>query len=219
LVLLSPKQIDAALTRLTEVGALSEVPNRWQIEMGVLRMWHRILFRSETIGTCSGSVRNSWRARWLEHRPVRFPFLVYEQAIRPWDLSGLLTSPEQLSRHLIGAHHDGQQCIYDLQILSALYPEHLPALRAQVAAVISGEHPRAQWLQDLTVYEGYHQQLLDCIDAVMAGEAVLSDEDDPDISFLAYMRWCTEQPKTPRQALRAGLSAARSRLRPSRVGG
>jgi hypothetical protein len=199
LLLLWPPAVRRGLERLRASGLVASAPNLWQIELGVLRMWHRALFRPETIGTCADyPVRDTWRARLLEVRPLRFPFLLAERAVAPWDMSGLLSSPERVIRHLLGAHHDRTQFIYDLQMLS-LYPGALEELRRRLARVLTVDDARSRWLKDLTVYEGYHQSLSEGLERYLAGEAELQpgDAEDPDISFLAYLRWCARQPPTP----------------------
>lgn len=196
LLLLGPRRIDAQLNRVAAAGW--PTPNRWQIELGVLRMWHRTLFRSNTIGTCTEHpVRQTWRARLMQWRPVRFPFLLTERAVAPWDMSGLYSSRERLIRHLLGAHHDAHQFIYDVQMLS-LQPGALDELRRRATAVVDGTDPRSEWLKDLCVFEGYHESLLAGLNRFIQGEQQLSEADtqDPDISFLAYLRWCAQQPKT-----------------------
>ena len=209
LVLLRPRRIATALAAAVLQGRVSRAPNLWQVELGVLRMWHRMLFRSETIGTCvGGRKRPGWRAALLQYRPLRFPFLVWERAIAPWDLSGLMSSPAVLRRHLLGAHHDRTAFVYDLQIL-ALYEGELEGLRSDCARVAEGADRRSRWLQDLVVYEGYHRELLAGIDQILAGAEGLSEQDaeDADASFLAWLRWCARQPASPGQtwaALRAG---------------
>src|SRR5262245_63462880 len=100
-ILLSPARIDAALARIHAANIVPSTPNRWQISLGVLRMVHRLIFRSETVGTSKAHpVRATLRARLLHYRPLRFPFLLAERAVTPWDLSGLLSSKEQVFRHL-----------------------------------------------------------------------------------------------------------------------
>lgn len=214
LVLLAPRRVEAGLAALAAAG-WSPLPNLWQVELGVLRMWQRILFRSETIGLClDDPPRQTLRARLFRWRPLRFFGLVRERAITPWDLSGFLSSKEQVLRHLLGAHHDRTQCVYDLQLL-AIHPGGLDELHRRVAAVVSGADPRAEWLRDLVVYERYHERLLAAVERVKAGEEELDPRDaaDPDISFRAWLRWCARQPATPgetwaarrRFALREGL--------------
>lgn len=204
LVLLAPRRVARGLDRAAALG-WAPTPTVWQVELGVLRMWHRMVFRPETIGTCTTDPpRPGWRARLLAWRPLRFPFLVKERAITPWDLSGFLASREQIVRHLLGAHHDGTQCVYDLQLL-ALHPGGLAVLRTRVAAVVSGVDPRSEWLKDLVVYERYHEHLLAAVDQVLGGaeEVDPADATNPDISFRAYLRWCACQPPTPSAAWRA----------------
>lgn len=203
MVLLAPRRVVAGLARVAALGWTA--PNLWQVELGVLRMWHRILFRSDTIGTCTlDPPRATLRARLFAWRPIRFFGLVRERAITPWDLSGFLSSKAQIHRHLLGAHHDRTQCVYDLQLLS-LHPGGLAELRERVAAVVSGADPRAGWLRDLVVFERYHERLLEAAERVLAGEEELDpkDADDPDISFRAWLRWCARQPATPAETWHA----------------
>ncbi len=205
LVLLRPARIAQALDAIRAARLVDPVPTPFQIELGVLRMWHRILFRSETIGmAASHPVRDDARARLLERRWLRGPFLLREGAIAPWDLSGLLSTPERLMAHMLGTHHDGLQFVYDLQILGA-YPGRLEELRDRARDVVEHDTPRARQLRNLCVYEQYHERLLSVVEQALADGITLPPEqaDDPDISFLAYLRWCARQPATPRDAWRA----------------
>lgn len=219
LILLRPSRIRANLEAVRRAGIVENVPNLWQIELGVLRMWHRILFRPETIGmSAAHPVRPGRRARWLEKRPVRFPFLLWEGSVAPWDLSGLLSTPERLMRHMLGTHHDGNQFVYDLQMLS-MHPGKTGELLEQARAVVENRDPkRTEWLRDLVVYEQYHETLLEVVErAAREGASLPPDEEaDPDISFLAYLRWCASQPATPAETWRAWRSGAFD-LGPARV--
>lgn len=204
-LLLFPERIGQNLERVRAAGVVPRTPNRWQIGLGVLRMWHRVLFRSETIGTCADDpVRPTWRARALEHRALRAPFLMAERAIAPLDFSGLASSPERVIRHLLGAHHDKNQFAYDFSLLLA-HPGRLEELVERALAVVEGTDPRADWLRDLVVYEGYHERLLaSAEDALERGVRLPADEaNDPDISFEGYMRWCAAQPATLEETLEA----------------
>ena len=60
-------------------------------------------------------MRDDRWARLLEQRWIRFPFLLREGSVVPWDLSGLLSTPERLMTHLLGTHHDGLQFVYDMR--------------------------------------------------------------------------------------------------------
>ncbi|MEC7520607.1 MAG: hypothetical protein VYE22_12110 [Myxococcota bacterium] len=204
-ILLFPERVREALARVEAASMVPVTPNEWQIALGVLRMWHRVLFRSETIGnSATDPVRSTWRARLLVHRGLRFPFLVRERAVAPLDFSGLVSSRERVIRHLLGAHHDGPQFAYDLALLS-LHPGALAEARDRAAAVVSGGDPRAGWLRDLVVFEGYHERLLASLEDALARGVRLpaSVEADPDISFTGYLRWCAAQPPTPEATLDA----------------
>ena len=210
-LLLYPREIAARLDGLRESGFVppDEVPNLWQIQLGIARMWHRLLFRSDTIGTCADfEPRRTWRARLLTSRPLRFPFLLRERAVHPLDFSGLASSPDRIVRHLLGAHHDGIQFHYDFELL-ATHPERLNQVRSEAESIVDGTHPRGEWLRDLVVYERYHENLLEALDAYQRGELEppIERKDDPDLLFAAYLRWCARQPATPAatwSAYRAG---------------
>ena len=209
-ILFRPDVIDARLDQIRRAGLVQDVPNAWQISLGVLRMWHRVFFRPESIGmSVDHPVRPSWRAKLLASRPLRFPFLLRERAVAPLDFSGLLSSPERVIRHLLGAHHDGVQFVYDLQMLS-VHPGKLEEALAQARAVVAGSDPRGEWLRDLTVYEGYHENLLAALERAVEGDYPMPPHqvNDPDISFLAYLTWCAKQPKTPQETIEA-LTAGR----------
>lgn len=204
-VLFVPRTVAANLERVRRAALVARTPNTWQITLGVLRMWHRVLFRSETIGTCrANQVRDNWRARLLQYRVLRFPFLLAEKAVAPWDFSGLISSPERVVAHLLGAHHDEAQFVYDFEILEC-YPGALERVRDLARGVVEGEHEQAEWLRDLVVYERYHENLLEAVDRAIEGVDVVPDvqREDPDITFRAYLAWCAGQPETPAATLRA----------------
>ncbi len=184
--------IDQTLELIDAAKIVPRTPTRAQIDRGILRMLHRLVFRTETVGTCkAGTVRSTWRARLLQWRALRLPFLIWERAVAPFDLSGLASPPDRIIRHLLAAHHDGVQFVYDFELL-ALYPGRLEQLRDEVKQLIDSDGPRARWLRDLTVFEGYHEALLDAVEKTLRGERLLTPEQaaDPDLSLRAYLAWC-----------------------------
>lgn len=204
-LLLWPRAIQRGLDRVRDAKIADPVPNLWQIYLGVLYMWNRLAFRSDTVGTCTTRpVRDTWRAKLLQHRPIRFPFLIWERAVAPFDFSGLASSPDRVIKHLLGAHHDKNQFVYDLEMLSAS-PGKIEELHEKARAVVENDTPRSRWLRDLTVFEGYHEDLLEAVEDALRHGVVLSDRDarDPDISFRGYLRWCASQPATPAETLAA----------------
>jgi hypothetical protein len=189
-------RMQLSLDRIARSGLVPTVPNVWQVRLGILRMWGRLLFRSETVGTSAQPVRRTWRARLLRFRFVRFFPLVWERAIAPFDLSGLKSAPERIMHHLIVAHHDDDQFVYDLELLST-HVGRLEELRDAVRMVLESDAPRAHWLRDLVVFEGYHESLLAAVEQAIAGHFVCRDPFDPDISLRGYLAWCARQPATP----------------------
>ena len=202
-ILFGPKRVLHNLAAVEAAGMTEKVPSLWQIELGVLRMWHRSLFRSETIGLSRDfAVRRGWRARLFQYRPIRFPFLLWEGSVVPWDLSGFLSTPERLMTHMLGTHHDGLQFIYDLAILR-LYPGAMESMRARARAVVENDSRRSRWLRDLCVYEQYHETLLKEVEQVCEHGIPKVGEDDPDLTFSGFLRWCAKQPATPMETWRA----------------
>ena len=202
LLLWSPARVTASLQQIAAAGVVPHTPNLWQVELGVLRMLHRIVFRSETVGQSHDQPpRTSWRAQIWRLRPLRAPFLLAHGALRPWDLSGLASQPDDIAQHLLGTHHERLQFVYDLHIL-ALYPGALSTLRERAHAVVTGADPAATWRRDLCVYENYHESLLAELDRVLGEGFALPDAParNPDVSLHAWLTWCARQPQTPQAA-------------------
>jgi hypothetical protein len=200
---LDPERVRAQLRRVERAAIVERTPTLFQTWQGVARMWLRVMFRPNSVGMCADyAVRDTWRARALRFRFVRFFFLVRERAIAPFDMSGLISSRERIIRHLLGAHHDGPQFVYDLELL-ALEDGALEELRARAGAVVDGTDPRADWLRDLVVFERYHELLLERTERALAGDLGFTREDrvDPDITLRAFLDWCAFQPASPRAML------------------
>lgn len=163
-------------------------------------MIYRLIYRTHEIGmSASQPVRKTRRARLLENRTVRAPFLLWEGSVIPLDTTGLVVSPKRVIRHLLGTHHDGAQFVYDLELLST-HPGALEEVERRTRAIIEGREPRAEWLRDLCVYENYHEALLDAV--VRARQGALETQKDPDISFFAWLRWASAQPASPGELAR-----------------
>ena len=211
LLLTDPDRVIANLERMKASGVVDASPNAWQLSLAVLRLWHRVLFRTETVGTSSDPPRSNWRARLLDNRAVRLPALLASRAVVPFDFTGLRSAPERLVDHLLGAHHDNNQFVFDLELL--LGYGALDELQRRVAAVLDGSDPRAAWLRDLTVYVGYHERLDAAVAAARTSGPAMTDAeaDDPDKTLRGLIRWCARQPTTPAATL-AAWSAGRFRI-------
>lgn len=202
-LLLRPEVVRDRLEHLRQHGKAKVVPNTWQIALGVLRMLHRVAFRSQTVGMSRvHPPRATPRARLLRWRPLRAPVLLREKAIAPLDLSGLLSSPERVVKHLVGAHHDGNQFAYDLQMIAA-DPGRIEETLARARGIVAGTDRDAEFYRDLVVYEGYHESLVRACERALAGDFGLDafDAKNPDVSFDAYLAWCAHQPATLEQTL------------------
>jgi hypothetical protein len=198
LLLLRPARVKARLVALEKVGHVERAPSLYQVSLGCGRMLARVLFRSNTIGTSSAPVRPSLRAKILSWRPARFLPLLAERAIAPFDMSGLASSRERIIRHLLGAHHDGDQLVYDLELLLT-EPGSLEELRDRTQAVVDGTDPRATYLKDLCVFEGYHEHMLAIVERALEGDFPRSS--DPDITLEAFLGWCgAQEPLATRDA-------------------
>ncbi|MBK9261239.1 MAG: hypothetical protein IPM54_15715 [Polyangiaceae bacterium] len=197
-VLRNPERVEWHLDRLYELGRIDVKPNLWQVSLGVAYMLHRMVFRPSTIGIDETPVRRTFRARLWQYRPLRFPFLLWQKAIDPIDLTGLSGSMERKHSHLVGAYHPGDNALYDLECMTC-DADALAKLREDVVKIIQGDSARARFFQDLTVYEGYHPRLLQLIDRAMAGDFAPQPgkEDHPDTTLRGFLRWCAAQPDTP----------------------
>lgn len=203
LVLLRPRHVEERLSTLAARGV--PTPTSWQLALGVLRMWHRVLFRTSTVGTCAAHpVRPTWRARLLAFRAARLPVLLATRAIAPLDHSGLLSSRERVIRHLLLAHHDGVQFAYDLQLL-ADEPGALAELAARTREVIAERTPAARFARDLVVYERYHEALLTAAERAIDGDFGVTERElaDPDLTLTGLFLWCRRQPRSLGESLRA----------------
>jgi len=198
-LLLRPAHVHARLALLRRAGVAPLDLTSADLARGALRMWSRVLFRSHTVGTSRDPVRRTWRARVLRLRVVRFFALVVERAIAPFDMTGLASSSERVTRHLLGAHHEGAQRSYDLELLGVV-PGALLALRDRARAVVDGTDPRSAYLRDLVVFEGYHEALLADVERALAGERLVDDAsaEDPDLTLRAFLAWCREAPALSR---------------------
>lgn len=208
--LLFPRAIRRSLRLVARAGVARPAPNLFQVALGVLRMNARLLFRSETVGTSRAPVRRTFRARLLSLRVLRLPALLWERAIAPFDLSGLASPPERVARHVLGAHHEGAQLVYDLELL-ALHAGWLERLRDAARAIVEEDTPRSRWLRDLCVYEGYHEDVLGRTEAMLAGRLPATAEEarDPDVTLAAHLAWCAAQPASPAELARAALGRRR----------
>ncbi|MEZ4319330.1 MAG: hypothetical protein R3F61_17585 [Myxococcota bacterium] len=205
-----PHRIEARVRELREAGVIDVEPNLWQLWMGVLYMWHRAAFRPETIGLSTAPVRETARARWFAWRPARSPFLFAGRRVNPLDHTGLGSTTAHTVRHLVGAHHDAADFHFDLQLI-AHEPGVLTALEARVRGIVEETAPDAVFLKDLCVYEGYHEALLEGVQAWIRGDVEL-DHANPDATLTGFLRWCAQQPRSLRETLRTGLPDFTPRL-------
>lgn len=205
-----PRRIEARVAALHDAGVIDVKPNLWQLWMGVLYMWHRATFRPETIGLSSNPVRGTLRAQLFRFRPARSPFLFAGRRVNPLDHTGLGSSTAHTVRHLIGAHHDRADFHFDLQLI-AHQPGVLEHLESRLQAIVHETDPQARFLKDLCVYDGYHEELLEGVQAWLAGEVQL-DHDDPDATLTGFLRWCARQPRSLRHTLRDGWPEFSPRL-------
>ena len=66
--------------------------------------------------------------------------------------------------------------------------------------ILAGKDRHSRWMQDLTVFEGYHQDLLRAAQEALNGiELSPKDSVDADISLAGYLQWCAEQPASPEE--------------------
>lgn len=204
LVLMRPGRIGENLAKVRDAKLVDKTPNRWQIFLGILRMLYRTVYYPESVGLSTEfPSRPGWRARLFQYRFIRGPFLFWEGSVAPFDLSGLASTRETLIRHLLGTHHDGDGAIYDLRLLS-IQEGALEELKERLLAVIENDSRHSRWLKDLCVYEEYHNQLLEILERVLAGNWETKEgEGIIDTSFESYLNWCATRPDNPKDSWKA----------------
>lgn len=198
-----PRAMVRRLQSLHEAGQIDEVPNLWQLTLGVGYMWHRAVFRPETVGLSTNPVRDTRRARLFQYRPLRGPF-VLGRRVNPLDHTGLGSSTAHVIRHILGAHHEADDFAYDLSLI-AHEPGALQALRDEARAIVAGSHPQAAFLRDLCVYQGYHETVVAVVDGWLArggADVAGRTHDHADKTLRAYLTWCARQPRTLRETVR-----------------
>lgn len=203
---LNRHRVSVRLEQLHAHGVIEHKPNLWQLFTGVLYMYHRALYRPETIGMSgSGVVRDTARAQRLNKRVLRGPFLFAGRHVNPLDHTGLCSSTDHVIRHIVGAYHPGYNVAYDLQIIAGEVGA-LSRLASRLRGIADGTSDDAEWFRDLVVYQGYHAGVLAEVEAWIARD----NADDPDrvhnhadATLPAFLRWCSLQPETPAGALRA----------------
>jgi len=215
LLLRRPDRVLWHLDKLHDAGLIDARPNLWQVSMGVFYMVHRALFRPETIGIGKENVRPTLRARLLRFRPLRAPFMLWQRALDPIDLTGLAGSVERKLSHLVGAYHPGENALYDLECIG-WDRDSIERLRDDVQRIIDATSGREAFLKDLTVYEGYHERLLSLVDRVLAGDFAPKNgnPEHPDTTLRAFVRWCASQPDSPEATL-AALGRGQLRFGPA----
>lgn len=187
-VLLDVERLRQVLALARQQGLVSREVTPRQVFAGIVRMWGRVLFRSDTVGTSNAPVRANWRARLLHVRGVRLPFLLAERFVAPLDFSGMLSSPERISRHVLGAHHQPAQLVYDLELLS-VHAGTLERLEAATREILEHDTPRTRWLKDLCVHDGYHQSVIEAVRRFRSEPPAPGS--DPDLSFSGFLSWCS----------------------------
>lgn len=182
----------------------SEKPNLWQLQLGVFRMFYRVIYRSETIGNSEEHpVRNRLVSRLLHIRLLRLIVLRTLRAVAPLDFSGLVSDQDRIVRHLLFAHHDKNQFVYDFELLLS-WPGGLEKIEGLARSVIDGTTLMSELIRDVAIYERYHENLLDAVQRFRADPSTAlpeNERNDPDISFFAYLAWCARQPETPSATL------------------
>ncbi len=204
----NPELLQQHLRMLHEQGFTTGVPNLWQ----VYQHWALSVARAFKRGKVPGMdpdapVRDTPGAQLLQFPAIRFWGLLFEGAINPWDYTGLALTPQRKMKHVMGAYHFDHTFIYDLEVI-ALYPGALEQLRDQCLEVLNRDTARTRWLRDLTVYEGYHENLLRCVERCLAGDFSVPDDlkDDRSVKVSYFVEDALALPQTPEATLQAILS-------------
>lgn len=160
------------LTRLKEAGTIhfSEMPTPWQITQCSLRLWaFTTLVQPEDLAQQGGA----WLSQFPQRGVVQFFSGTYFM-----DPTGLSRSLDGLIWHVLSLNHFNREAlVFDLQMLTG-FEGGLQALRSELTAVISGAHPQAAFLKNLTGDPHWHQVVLEEVEKAQRGEFLPTDPED-----------------------------------------
>lgn len=208
LLLHDPRQLQKNLHLLKERGHIQEIPSLWQVVLGISHMWHFTVANVDAIGTSQEApVRDNPRARLLKNQFIRFFALMAEGSINPLDRTGLALSPKRKMRHVLGTFHAtgemAQTVIYDLQLLDC-YPGALKTLGQRLEKLLKQPDARDEWIKDMAVYQGYHEDLVPVVKRCLKGDFsvnVPTQREGDDYTVTSFVERCLGFPPTPQATL------------------
>lgn len=143
-----PRELDARLRRLKDLGIIDEIPTKVQLLVGArdaLRFW---------IVPASDEYYAEQGIDFAFHQILRF----LDEPASLADPVGFFSTRDGIIGHLMQVVHANPQ--YDLELLS-MYEDGLAELESQVEQMIAGTHPRAAQIGAIVEEVGYHAKLLE----------------------------------------------------------
>ncbi|MEZ4306946.1 MAG: hypothetical protein R3F14_02705 [Polyangiaceae bacterium] len=143
-----PRELDARLRRLHDLGIIESVPTKLQILCGardMLRFW--IVPAAEDYYRDQG-------ISFTFHQVLRF----LDEPASLADPVGFFSTRDGIITHLMQVVHANPR--YDLELL-CMHEDGLSQLESQVADMIAGTHPRAAQIGAIIEEPDYHARLLE----------------------------------------------------------
>ncbi len=208
LLLHNPRLLQKNLGLLKERGHIQEIPTLWQVVQGISHMWRFTVANVDAIGTSQEApVRDNPRAHLLKNQFIRFFALMAEGSINPLDRTGLALTPKRKMRLVLVTFHAtgemAQTVIYDLQLLDC-YPGALKTLGQRLEKLLKQPDARDEWIKDMAVYEGYHEDLVPVVKRCLKGDFVVhvpTQREGDDYTVTSFVERCLGFPPTPAETL------------------
>jgi hypothetical protein len=143
-----PRELDARLRRLHDLGVLEQIPTKLQLVVGardMLRFW--IVPAAQDYYADQG-------LSFTFHQVLRF----LDEPASIADPVGFFSTRDGIIGHLMQVVH-ANPC-YDLELLS-MFDDGLAELESQVEQMIAGAHPRAAQISAIVEEPDYHARLLE----------------------------------------------------------
>jgi hypothetical protein len=143
-----PRELDARLARLRELGLIDAVPTKIQLLVGA-----RDMFKFWVVPASE---------EYYAHQDIDFRFhqllRILDEPASLADPVGFFSTRDGIIGHLMQVVHANPR--YDLELL-CMYEDGLAELERQIEQMIAGTHPRAAAIRSIVEEPDYHARLLD----------------------------------------------------------
>ncbi|MEZ4373522.1 MAG: hypothetical protein R3B07_22060 [Polyangiaceae bacterium] len=208
---LNREELERRMACLERAGYVRERPTRAQLAFGALDMLRFVIVPAARDYYGSQGINFNF------HQVLRF----LDDPVSLMDPTGILSERDTIIGHLLQVTHLNP--IYDLQLMD-MWSDGLEELERQVAAMVTGTHPRARTIAAVIEDAGYHERLLGYVRRYRADrrepdllreQATIRDDEHfaaAERTFATlpgYLEYCRRLPKAPPKLLARYLKVQR----------